>query len=81
MPKVKVTATHIEWETDGQNVTLPETMTKEFDMDEFDEFIDFEDEGYSEETKMDVLSEAMADHMSDETGWLVNGFNIDVEDL
>lgn len=51
---------NVKWETDGYNVDLP----KEFEIPK--RFID----------KDGIDEDAVADWLSDETGWLHNGFEI-----
>jgi len=53
----------IEWQTDGEEVDLPENVT--IDSDEIDAF-ELEDE--------EQLNTAIADHLSDTYGYLVEGF-------
>jgi hypothetical protein len=53
----------IEWQTDGEEVDLPENVT--IDIGELDAF-ELEDE--------DQINDAITDHLSDTYGYLVEGF-------
>jgi len=53
----------IEWQTDGEEVDLPDNVT--IDIAELDAF-ELEDE--------EQINEAITDHLSDTYGYLVEGF-------
>lgn len=55
---MKRTATQIQWETDGEEVELPDRI----------------------EIPDNIDDEGIADYLSDETGFLHNGFNIEITD-
>ena len=63
--RVRVTVSGIEWDTDGEDVSLPESMTVTVNVAE----------GFEEVTETKVV-----DACSDETGWLiskVSGFTVE----
>lgn len=55
---MKRTATQIQWETDGEEVELPDRI----------------------EIPDNIDDEGIADYLSDETGFLHNGFSIETTD-
>jgi hypothetical protein len=61
---------NIEFETDGEKVDLPSEIV-----------CTPEDMGYDESEDGDIesfIDERGADHISDTTGWLVNGFDYEI---
>ncbi len=56
-------AINIEWETDGQAIDLPDQVTFPLEIEK--EYVEY---GRDDAT--------LSDYLSDEYGWLVNGFDI-----
>jgi hypothetical protein len=63
MNKDVIIVHEIDWETDGEEVDLPDSVT--IDIAELDAF-DLEDE--------EQINDAICDHLSDTYGWLVAGY-------
>lgn len=68
MAEIKIRLYEIDYDTDGEDVELPEEISTTA-----------EEMGWDEDDNIDqFVSENGADFISDQTGWLVNGFLFEI---
>lgn len=71
---VEIKVTDIDWDTDGQIVDLPKEVFYELDLNDLEE-------GITLDEVKEIYEEEIGERLTNEEGWCVNGYCIEVNKI